>query len=184
MPDPGEDPFKIRREVLWLNKKIQIGRKNRNIKEVFYRKWYEKGIIRFHDILDDRRNIKSIQELTREYGVEVQMMEYNRLIYAIPQSWKRSVKKMRIPKEAISNKEQLFVITNNRTLALGVTKNRDIYWELVSRKQIKPIVTHKWCTALDIPEDEWMSVFKTYASLKDTKLKAFQLYLKRHFNCT
>jgi hypothetical protein len=81
---------------------------------------------------------------------------------------------MRIPKEAISNKEQLFVTTNNRTLALGITVNRDVYWELVSRKQIKPIVAHKWCTELDIPEDEWMSIFKTYAGLKDTKLKAFQ----------
>jgi uncharacterized protein (DUF2126 family) len=78
------------------------------------------------------------------------MMEYNRLIYAIPQAWKRSVKTMRIPKEAISNKEQLFVICNNRTLALGVTKNRDVYWELVSKKQIKPIVAHKWCTALRV----------------------------------
>jgi hypothetical protein len=97
---------------------------------------------------------------------------------------------MRIPKEAISNKEQLFLSCNKRTLALGITKNRDVYWEFVTRKQIKPIAAHKWCTEFDIPEDDWLSVFKTYAGLKDAKLKAFQfkilnnlipcnLYLKR-----
>ena len=175
MSDPGEDPFKIRREVLWLNKRIQIGRKNRNKKEVFYRKWYEKGIIILHDILDERGNIKSIQELTREYGVDVQMMEYNRLIYAIPQSWKRSLRTMRIPKEAISNQEQLFIICNNKTLALGITKNRDVYWELVSKKQIKPIVAHKWCTALNIPEDNWMSVFLNVCRSERYKIKGIPI---------
>ena len=180
-----EDPFRVRREVLWLNKNIKINRK-----EIHFKEWHDKGIILFHDILDDRGNVKKAQEISREFGLEVKMMEYNSLVSAIPQNWKKCVKSMTIPKEAISNKEQLFLICNKRTLALGITTNKDIYWELVTRKQEIPIVAHKWCTEFDIPEEEWLCVFKTYANLKDTKLKAFQfkilynlipcnLYLKR-----
>ena len=133
--DPGnDDPFRIRREVLWANKNIQIGRK-----DVYYKEWYKKGIIIFHDILDDRGNIKSIPELSREYNIEIKAMEYNSLKSAIPQLWKTGVKSMRIQKEAISNKEQLFISCNKRILALEITINKDVYWELVSRKQIKPI---------------------------------------------
>ena len=117
-------------------------------------------------------------------------MEYNSLISAIPQLWKMGVKSMRIQKEAISNKEQLFISCNKRILALEITTNKDEYWELISRKQVKPIVAQKWCTAFNIPEDDWPMVFKTFSELKDTKLKAFQfkilynlipcnLYLKR-----
>jgi hypothetical protein len=50
---------------------------------------------------------------------------------------------MRIPKEAISNKEQPFIYCSKRLLALGITTNRDVYWELVSKKQIKPIAAQK-----------------------------------------
>jgi exonuclease III len=164
-----EDPFRIRREVLWLNKDIQI-----NKKDIFFKEWYSKGIIMLHDILDDKGNMKSAQELSREYEVEIKVMELNSLISAIPQNWKRCVKSMRIPKEAVSNMEQLFLSCNKRILALSITKNKDVYWEFVNRKQIKPIAAYKWCTEFNIPEENWLSVFKTYAELKDTKLKAFQ----------
>jgi hypothetical protein len=167
--DPGEDPFKVRREVLWLNKNIKI-----NKKEVLFKDWYDKGIIMVHDILDDRGNVKSAQEMSREFGLEVKVMDLNSLVSAIPQNWKRCVQTMRIPKEAISNREQLYLSCNKRILALGITTNKDIYWELVTRKQVKPIAAHKWCTEFNIPEDDWLCVFNTYANLKDTKLKAFQ----------
>jgi hypothetical protein len=163
--DPEDDPFKIRREVLWLNKNVQIGRK-----EVYYKQWYEKGIIILHDILDDRGNIKSIPELSIEYDIEIKTMEYNSLISAIPQSWKMGVKSMRIQKDAISNKEQLFISCNKRILALGITTSKDLYWEMVNRKQVKPIVAQKWFSAFNIPDEDWTTVFKTYSELKDTKL--------------
>jgi hypothetical protein len=183
--DPMDDPFKVRREVLWLNKNILIRKK-----EVLFKDWYSNGIIILHDILDERGNVKSVQALSREYGFEVKVMEYNSLVSAIPQIWKRCVKTMRIPIEAINNSEQLFLSCNERTLALGITTNRDVYWEFVTRKQIKPIAALKWCTEFNIPEDDWLKIFKTYAELRDTKLKAFQfkilnnlipcnLYLKR-----
>ena len=181
----GDDPFKVRREVLWRNKAIMV-RGN----EVHYNEWYNNGIIMFHDILKEDGTFKTPQELNEQYHFEVKIMEYNSLISAIPRSWKASVKSMNIPKMAISNQEQPFITCNNRLLALSIVTNRDVYWELVTRKHIIPICARAWCNRYGIDLDNWKTVFRYYASIKDTRMKAFQfkilnnivpcnLYLKR-----
>jgi hypothetical protein len=101
-------------------------------------------------------------------------MEYNGLISAIPQSWKRAVKKMTIPQQAVSSQEQPFLNCSNRLLALSIAQNRDVYWELVSRKITRPICALKWCTRYDIEVEDWKILYKFYVEIKDTKLKAFQ----------
>jgi hypothetical protein len=143
-----------------------------------------------HDLLTDKGDFKTKQTLEFDFNVTIDTMIYNSLKTAIPTKWKRCVKKMAIPKQAISNQEQPFLKCNDRLLALGVITNKDIYWELVTKKQVKPIVAHKWCDRYDIPEEDWKLIFKGMAGLKDTKIKAFQfkilynlipcnLYLKR-----
>jgi hypothetical protein len=101
-------------------------------------------------------------------------MEYNSLIAAIPGLWKRAVKKMKIPAQAISSLEQPFLTCNNRLMALGIITNKDVYWELVTKKKTKPICADKWCTAFNIDKAEWKTIYKTFALIKDTKIKAFQ----------
>jgi hypothetical protein len=81
---------------------------------------------------------------------------------------------MRIPVQAIPNKESVNVTCNGRTLALSVVENKNVYWDFVTKKLTEPIVAHKWCTAFGIEKAEWTSLFKTYAITKDTKLKSFQ----------
>jgi hypothetical protein len=59
-------------------------------------------------------------------------------------------------------------------MALGVIENRDIYWELVAKKRIKPICANTWCNKFDIEAEDWKIIYKQYAAIKDTKTKAFQ----------
>jgi hypothetical protein len=117
-------------------------------------------------------------------------MEYNGLISAIPRAWKVAAKSMKIPQIAISNQEQPFITCNKRLLALGIATNKDVYWELVARKQTIPICAIAWCNRYHIDIENWKTVFRYYASIKDTRMKAFQfkilnnivpcnLYLKR-----
>jgi hypothetical protein len=49
-----------------------------------------------------------------EYGPSIKAMEYNGLISAIPENWKKAVKAMKIPKHAISNLEQHYISCNKR----------------------------------------------------------------------
>jgi hypothetical protein len=166
---PLEDPFKIRREILWWNKEVKI--KN---KEVFYKNWCEASILTLHDLLEENGNFKTEKALQEEFNVPISTMEYNSLKSAIPTLWKRCVKKMKIPAIAISNLEQPYITCNDRLLALGIATNKDIYWHLVSKKQIKPIVALKWCDRYEIPDEDWKIIFKNYAEIKDSKMKAFQ----------
>jgi hypothetical protein len=163
------DPFKVRREVLWQNKAIKV----RN-KEIYYKEWYKKGIVMFHDILKEDGNFKSMEELSVEFEINIRIMEYNGLISAIPRSWKETVKSMKIPQIAISNQERPFITCNNRLLVIGIVTNKDVYWELVTRKLTKPICAAAWCNRYNIDLENWKVVFKFYANIKDTRMKAFQ----------
>jgi hypothetical protein len=167
--DPGLDPFKLRREIIWLNKKITINRK-----VVCYKEWYKNGIILLHDLLKEDGSIKTLVELETEHHFHIRIMDYNSLIDAIPTHWKGALKRMRIPAQAVSNKEQPYVTCSGRLMALGVTSNRDIYWEMVAKKQTKPNCANKWCGLFNIDTEDWKFIFKVYSSIKDTKVKAFQ----------
>ena len=167
--DPKEDPIKLRREIIWRNKNIKI--KN---KEFIYNDWYRNGVLLFHDLLKENGEFKSLEELNTEFHMTGSCMEYNALKSAIPNQWRISVKKMKVPVQAISNEEQAFIVCNNRILALEITVNKDIYWEFVTKKITKPIAANKWCTEFNINEEKWPDIFKHYATILDTKLKAFQ----------
>ena len=183
--DSGEDPFKLRREIIWMNRNITIAGK-----VVCYKDWYKNGIILMHDILKEDGDFKSILDLEAEHNIQIKVMDYNSLLDAIPAAWKRALKKMKIPTQAISNQEQPYLTCSNRLLALGIISNRDIYWEMIAKKKIKPICVNKWCTTFNIEAEDWKSIFKLYANIKDTRTKTFQfkilnsllpcnLYLKR-----
>ena len=183
--DPESDPFKLRREIIWLNKSIVLGGK-----VLCYKEWYRKGIIMLHDLVKEDGSMKSIMELETEFDIQIKPMEYNSLITVIPVHWKRKLKQMKIPSQAVSNKEQPFILCNDRLMALGIVTNKDVYWEMVRKKQTKPICIMKWCDLFNIDAEDWKIIFKTYAAIKDSRTKAFQfkvlynllpcnLYLKR-----
>ena len=166
---PDNDPFNIRREILWCNKEIKIQKK-----EVLYREWLNKGIITIHDILQENGDFRTEKSLETEFGFKIDTMMFNGLKAAIPCKWKRCVKTMKIGKHVISNCEQPFVKCDNKLLALGIATNKDVYWELVRQKQVKPIVAQKWCERYNIPDDDWKSIFKSMTEIKESKMKAFQ----------
>ena len=185
---PEDDPFKVRREVLWFNKLITTGGKKGKL--ICYKDWYKSGIVFIHDIVNEDGNIKSIEELETEFNIQISPMDYNSLITSIPVKWKRILKKMRIPVQAISNKEQPYLVCSGRLTALGILTNKDVYWELVRKKQTVPICIHKWCNLFNISTEEWKIIFKPYMAIKEVRTKAFQfkvlnnllpcnLYLKR-----
>ena len=113
-----ENSSKLRREIIWFNKSIVIGRK-----EVCNKDWYKNGIVMLHDLLEEDGSFKLPHTLAAEIGVKIKAMEYNGLITAIPTWWKRAVKKMIIPTHAVSHNEQSFIKCNDRLMALGIVTN-------------------------------------------------------------
>jgi hypothetical protein len=59
-------------------------------------------------------------------------------------------------------------------LALSIAINRDVYWDFVSKKITRPVCALMWCNRYEIDIEEWKGIYKFYAEIKGTRMKAFQ----------
>ena len=93
-------------------------------------------------------------------------------------------------KGAINNNEQIHIKIGKNMKPISLIKNKEIYWILVNKKQIKPIIIEKYKLEFGIQEDQWEKIFTIPRVIRDTKIRAFQykllftltpcnLYLKR-----
>jgi hypothetical protein len=60
---------------------------------------------------------------------------------------------------------------------LNKITNREMYWILVRKIQMKPIFTDKLEQELGIREDEWKTIFKIPSCITHTKIRTFQFKL-------
>jgi hypothetical protein len=165
-------PIEVRREILWLNKRITIKKK-----VIKWGKWQKKGINMIHDIVDENGNFLNINTLQNKYDIKCNMMDYNTLKDSIPAEWRKSLKSMKVPVKGISINEEIFIKINNQGKGLNKITNKDLYWILVKKLQIKPIFTEKLQQELGIKEEEWKSIFKRPRCIIHTKIRVFQYKL-------
>ena len=71
----------VTQQVLWYNSLIKS-----NGKLLFYKKWAKLSIVKFEQLLSDTR-LKTCQELIEQYGKGINIIDYHRLIKAIPKEW-------------------------------------------------------------------------------------------------
>ena len=162
-------PFDIRRETLWLNKNIKT-----NDKEIKWNSLHKKGINIIHNIVDEYGKFLTAQELEAKYNVKCDFLKYNTIKDAIPQEWRKMLKTMRIPEEAISFDEQIQVKINKVSKPIQLIKNRDFYWTLIKTRQQKPIVLDKLLIELNDESIKWGKIFTVSKAIRNTRIKAFQ----------
>jgi hypothetical protein len=169
---PTPSAFDIRRECLWLNKSIKV-----NNKELRGNYWQRNGINIIHDILDERGNFLKPNELENKYNITCNVLKYNTLKDAIPNSWRQILKTMKIPTEAVSFNEALTLQINKIPKNIAAITNKDVYWILVKNKQKQPIITQKLWNKLQLSEENWKNIFTIPKVIRNTKIKAFQYKL-------
>jgi hypothetical protein len=183
--DREKSPMEVRRECLWLNKNILI-----NKQTIKWEKWREKSINIIHDIVNEDGNFLTQNEIEQKYGLKCNILSFNALKDAIPVKWRKSIKTMKVPREAVSIKEDIFIRIGKNDKNIKNITNKDLYWTLVRHKQIKPIFMEKLQQELGIAEDEWEAILTIPKNIIHTKIQAFQykslfslipcnLYLKR-----
>ena len=69
-------------EIIWNNRFIRIDGKS-----IFFLSWYQKGVIKIRDLLNDGRFL-SRAEFQEKYGLKVNFLKYFGLLSAIPSGWK------------------------------------------------------------------------------------------------
>lgn len=75
-------------EILWNNRKILVGKK-----PVFYQNWYNAGITKISDILNQNQEFLKWHELAIRFNLNTPFTTYYGLVNAIPKAWKASLKK-------------------------------------------------------------------------------------------
>ena len=73
--------------IIWYNSDILV-----NDKPIFYRKCYDKGIIKIRDILNEDNTFLSYNEFCIKYGYNIDWVTYFGLIEAIPQDYKTIIR--------------------------------------------------------------------------------------------
>ena len=74
-------------EILWNNRKILVGKK-----PVFNQNWYDTGITKISDILNQNQDFLKWHELAIKFNLKVPFTVYYGLINAIPRNWKGCLK--------------------------------------------------------------------------------------------
>jgi hypothetical protein len=101
------NPIEIRRECLWLNKDIKIGKK-----EVNWDTWQNKGINLIHDIVKKDGSFMTNIEFEQKYDIKNDFLKFSALKDAIPPEWMKKLKSMKIPAETISFEETIYLNIN------------------------------------------------------------------------
>jgi hypothetical protein len=165
-------PIEVRRECLWLNKNIKL-----NKKMIKWNKWREHGINIIHDIVDEKGNFLTQNKIEELYGFKCDILLYNALKDVIPTEWRKEIKLMTVPRDAVSFKESIYIKIGKNDKSLTKITNKDLYWILVRKKQIKPIFMDKLQQELGIAEDEWETILKMPKCITHTKIQTFQYKL-------
>jgi hypothetical protein len=167
-----KQPIEVRRECLWINKHIKI-----NKQTVKWDKWREKGINIIHDIVRDDGSFLTHMEIEQKYNIKINILSFSALKDAIPIEWRKILKTMKIPREAVSFEEDIFIKIGKNDKNVKNITNKDLYWILVRNKQIKPIFMDKLQQELGIEEDEWGTILTIPKNIIHTKIQAFQYKL-------
>jgi hypothetical protein len=139
--------------------------------------WHTKGINLIHDIINEKGDFYTVEEIALKYKFRCNVMEYNALKDAIPALWRRDLKTMKIPDNAISLDEDTYIRIGKNVVNVKKITNKQCYWSLIDKIYIKPIFMEKLQQELKIEEKDWEVIFKIPSCVLNTKIRAFQYKL-------
>ena len=73
-------------EIVWNNRKILVGKK-----PVFYQTWYDTGITKISDILNQNQDFLKWHEFAIKFNLNVPFTTHYGLVNAIPKQWKANL---------------------------------------------------------------------------------------------
>ena len=138
---------------------------------MFYKSWYESGIVTFDQIIEDNGCLKSCQQLQNLFSKKINIIEYKKLYNAIPKEW-YSIIKHNIQTE-VEIPASLMVKETIKCSKLLYDKLRDCKKFKTNNRNVR----NRWEQLLnqEIRDQVWEKMYKTVISLTlSTKLRFFQ----------
>jgi hypothetical protein len=96
---------------------------------------------------------------------------------SIPQEWRKKLKTMTIPLDAISFDETITLPIDKIDKPINLITNKDFYWVLIKNCQHNPIVLDRILQDLKIEDKQsykWGKNVMVSKAVRDTRLKTFQ----------
>ena len=157
--------------VLFNNKEILIDHKT-----FFYKEWFEKGIIRVHDLLTKTGTFLSHSEFTMKYNLKCNFLQYLQVVSAIPRRLVAKAKQNLGPKFTYSPDNTSFQLSSTINVNLLELKYKDFYWFFINEVNPDLKVTKKWARNLQFNgfKFELTGYFKNLRNIcKENKLREF-----------
>ena len=165
----------IQKESLWFNDFIKI-----NQKSVFFSKWYRAGILFVRDIINPDGSILGIDQLNRTFNLQVDIMQYNGIISAIPRQWKRTLKSELV--HALNIKSPVLNL-QGKLCPIVKAYCKDFYWSLISLiRKLPEKNIEKWNREFDINVPDWELIFTlSFKTTYEIKMQAFQFKILHRY---
>ena len=169
----------VLKEKLWYNERILVGNK-----PVYNKIWQNTGINYLADIVDDQGYFLPIKDLEKKFKFHIKIMEYNSLRSAIPSTWKRMIRSSKTPCD-LPKEETLKVKLCEKTTNIEKTSCKLFYWNLISKKGVRPSAFSKWEEQYFYINFDWDHIACIpYKTARETSLQSLQYkIIHRYFPC-
>ena len=168
----------IRNQVLWNNRYITI--ENNSVQ---WNTWFNAGIVKINDILDNRGTFLSSNELNTIDGLRTNFLETLQIKQAVPFSWRQKL---------LENNTQYKIYTeplcpfNENVKPISKVTSKSAYIQLRASNSHFPITILKWNRLYpNINMEQWANILtRPYKISRETTMQSFQYNItNRNIRC-
>lgn len=162
-------------QPLWYNPHIKVGGAC-----VFYKQWYNRGVINVCDLMDRNGNLLSQEQFQLKYAINCNFLQHA----GICESVRDYLGKFYFP-HFPCNISRPYLPVFLVILLKTRSGSRPIYDQLI-KKDIFPKAATKWTNELNVPDNyEWSKTFSLpYSFCKDSNMLWFQLRITHRILAT
>ena len=149
-------------EIIWNNTDVKV-----NGKTVFFKKWYDKGVMNISHLPDERNNFLSLDKFTEKFNLKIHFTTYFGLIHAIKE--KKGISQLSDPTNSQSQSQTQNWYEDDKNL-----RNASLL-KLIVESQFSPPTTQSQILRQGISDIDLPKLYKCpFNSTHEVKLVMFQ----------
>ena len=165
--------------IIWNNRYITVEGKS-----IFWRDWFENGVIYMQDLVDRNGTWMSFDEFSNKYKIRTNFLKYFGLLSAVKCAV--NVINVDLSKRPVVNfQSREFKLGSGRLIDMKKAKSRDFYTEFLEDNLEAPTAIYKWLRDYNLNEDKfYKSLPLVQKCTKEPKLLAVQFKIIHNIiNC-
>lgn len=166
-------------ENIWYNENILIDNK-----PIFNSIWYNAGIRVIKDLVTGSRLMKK-EELESKYFIQCDLMFYNGIITAIPNTWIKEIKNTSNIETIEISVDVMAIVVDNKMIDIKQVRCNQMYMLAIQRVIERPTCYYKWESSYYYATFDWEIInIIPYQCTSETYLQSLQYkIIHRYFPC-